>query len=170
MKNLVLILLILSISILFAGEWQHSVSYDFADTLFQKELEIRQDGGREGPKFYDDTLVLVEGGRGRNHRNAVVFPVLTKKVFKETTIEFDLLIRSGSEGFGIALLNAEEYKANPTLLDPISWEAPSIARSFGVGFDISNPQTSSWFDEFGNYYNREEREISLHWDGLEIHK
>ena len=37
-----------------------------------------------------------------------------------------------------------------------------------MGFDTSNPLEKDYFKGSGNFYNRPQREISLHWDGIEV--
>lgn len=50
---------------------------------------------------------------------------------------------------------------------------PNQADAFGVGFDTSNPRpfgtnSNKWFGPAGNFYDRPQREISLHRNGREI--
>jgi hypothetical protein len=55
-------------------------------------------------------------------------------------------------------------------MDHREWEAPSLSACFGVGVDVHSPPTRDPFSADGNVYDRPQRELSLHWDGLELVK
>lgn len=70
-------------------------------------------------------------------------------------------------GYGVALL---PDRAAPKVADWVEPNAPGI---LGIGFDTNNPRPvgsrrTRYFDAQGNYYDRPQREISLHWNGREI--
>lgn len=54
---------------------------------------------------------------------------------------------------------------NPKLVDAAE---PNLPGAFGVGFDLHNPKETNPFNANGNIYDRPQREVSLHWDGVEI--
>lgn len=76
------------------------------------------------------------------------------------TLEFTA--RPGGEGFGLVLAPAGETPA------PAAWHEPNVPGAVAFGFDMSDPPTSDWFDAHGNFYDRPQRQVSLHWDGREM--
>lgn len=78
---------------------------------------------------------------------------------REVEATFTLRMLHSSHGMGIALAPAQQ---------PGDWVEPSLPGVLSIGFDTSNPRTTNWFDAWGNIYGRPEREVSLHWDGVEI--
>jgi hypothetical protein len=56
---------------------------------------------------------------------------------------------------------------------PSDWVEPNASGMLGIGFDTENPcprgsNRTRWFNAQGNFYDRPQREISLHWNGREI--
>jgi len=79
-----------------------------------------------------------------------------------------------SEGFGLVLIDPE----HGSLDEDFTWDEPNTAHSVAIGFDVFNPQPTAlepdekgrvmgWFDEFGNWYDRPQREVSVHVNGQE---
>ena len=71
-----------------------------------------------------------------------------------------------AQGYGVALLASNASFPS----DPVE---PNASGVFGVGFDTFNPRPfgsdrNKWFGPEGNFYDRPQREISLHWNGREI--
>lgn len=126
--------------------------------------------GNIPPQMSDEYIIVVDGRRAKNHNNAVLFSKVIDDSSEIEKYSFEFCITPGAEGAGIALINTEHVSEDTLSYKASSWEQPNFPGSFGLGFDIYNPQTSAWFDEFGNFYGREEREISLHWDDREIFK
>lgn len=141
-------------------------SYTFADS---SGVQLYQYGKPLPPTIDQGTLLLLNGYRGSEQQNVARFNDTIDSLYNKVEIEFDLHIGYGGEGFGFALVNTENYTTTDSLKLP-KWEEPSLSGSFAVGFDISNPPTSNIFDSNGNYYANPEREISLHWDGMEKKK
>jgi len=127
-------------------------------------------GKRYEPQIKDGVLHLVNGGILNNHKNVAIFPALDNKRYQYIELSWQMYITPGAEGCGIALLNTEIFNADSLALDFEKWQEPNIEKSFAVGFDVCNPPTSAWFGPDGNFYNRPQREISLHWSGTEIKK
>jgi hypothetical protein len=53
------------------------------------------------------------------------------------------------------------------------WVEPNVSGTLGIGFDTDDPRPvgsnrTKWFNPQGNFYDRPQREISLHWNGREI--
>jgi hypothetical protein len=86
------------------------------------------------------------------------------------TRRFDLIMEPGTEGASVLFLDVREHGASGGFERPEQWEAPSVPHAFGVGFDASNPKNDDPFRGPGNIYGRPEHEVSLHWNGWELHK
>jgi hypothetical protein len=70
-------------------------------------------------------------------------------------------------GYGVAFL---PEKNAPMIGD---WVEPNAAGVLGIGFDTENlrprgTNRTRWFNAQGNYYDRPQREVSVHWNGREI--
>lgn len=147
-----------------------SKHYDFENQEQNQLLKHLSFQGRFKPRVLNSYIELVNGGYAKNQHNAVIFPDIISAEYNVENYSFELYITRGAEGAGLALINTEIIKDDSLSYKTKSWEMPNFKKSFGLGIDVYNPQTSAWFDEFGNFYGREEREISLHWDNKEIFK
>ncbi|MFO7896636.1 MAG: peptide-N-glycosidase F-related protein [Candidatus Cloacimonadales bacterium] len=165
MKQYFPIFLFLIASLLSAQDLQFS--YTFADS--SENVRLYQNGNLPAPEINHGALLLLQGYRGSNQQNVARFPAELKSLYKSVKIELEFQVGYGGEGFGLALINRNHYTADDSL-HLAKWEEPSLAGSFAIGFDIYNPPTSHIFDENGNYYANPQREISLHWAGLERKK
>ena len=78
------------------------------------------------------------------------------------------------KGMGVLLMDPLGEKPS----DGFAWDEPNSERSIGFGFDVHNPppkaiepdengRVMGWFDEFGNWYDRPQREVSVHANGRE---
>ncbi len=81
---------------------------------------------------------------------------------------------NGAGGFGVLLFN----DALPVDDDEFTWDEPNRDHAIGIGFDAHNPpptdlepdekgRVMGWFDAPGNWYDRPQREISIHANGTE---
>lgn len=127
-------------------------------------------GNRYEPQIEDGLLYLVNGGILNNHKNVAVFPVLNYKKYQDIELTWSMYITPGAEGCGIAFLNTDFFNADSLNLNLEKWQEPNLLQSFSLGFDVFDPPTSTWFGPDRNFYNRPQREISLHWNGKEITK
>jgi Peptide-N-glycosidase F, C terminal len=127
-------------------------------------------GKRYEPQIKDGILSLVNGGILDNHKNVAIFPALDSNKYQDIELDWQMYITPGAEGCGFAFLNTEIFNSDSLALDFEKWQEPNIEGSFAIGFDVCNPPTSAWFGPDGNYYDRPQREISLHWNGMEIKK
>ena len=120
------------------------------------------------PKVQDGQLYLLPSWE-KSHSSAAL-DALSDSLHKEISVKFDLIMNTGTEGMGIAWVATADYKKKGTVTEMESWEAPSFSRSFGVGFDASNPVNRDPFRGSGNVYDRPQHEVSLHFDDMEIVK
>jgi len=79
-----------------------------------------------------------------------------------------------AKGFGLVLIDPDQGSLDAEFV----WDEPNTDHSIAIGFDVHNPQPTDlepdengrvmgWFDEFGNWYDRPQREISVHANGRE---
>ena len=166
MKKLLLILAIVcSVSVTIAKDFSKQV--DFSDSTSYQLFKYK---GRVPAQAQGSGIMLMNGGYASNHNNSVKINSVIEGSHKKETISFNMYITPGGDGAGVALLNKEYISEDSLSYIAEHWESPDFKKAFGVGFDIYNPQTSAWFDKYGNFYGRPQREISLHWDGREVFK
>lgn len=101
---------------------------------------------------------------------SVGFPAQTADHFETIELRWTLTMNTGTEGAGFVWLDTAEHGTEGAAPSCEQWEAPSLPRAFGIGFDASNPPNRDPFRGSGNTYDRPQHEVSLHWDGREIHK
>ncbi|MBI4881241.1 MAG: hypothetical protein HY812_16520 [Planctomycetes bacterium] len=121
-----------------------------------------------GPKALDGKLYLLQSWW--KSTASAAFPAPAALPAATVDASFALIMNTGGEGAGFAWLDAGRFGAEGPAPEVEAWEAPSIAGSFGVGFDASNPPNRDPFRGSGNAYDRPQHEVSLHWDGMEIAK
>jgi hypothetical protein len=129
------------------------------------ELDFKE--SRRGRPISGGKLLLLNGFQS-DTSSSIGFEKTSDGLHSSVEVTFDLEISTGREGIGFALLDTATHGDKGKAPKVDAWEEPNIAKSFGIGFDISNPPTKHWFDGNGNVYGRPEREISLHWDGIEV--
>lgn len=76
--------------------------------------------------------------------------------------EWDATLATDSPGYGVALAPAA---GETTVAD---WVEPSVPGILAVGFDVLEPATKNPFDANGNIFDRPQRQVSLHWNGVEV--
>lgn len=118
------------------------------------------------PKILDGKLYLLESWWKSDAQ--ALFPETCGSRPGVIEVSFDLVMNTGTEGFGLALLDTAQLWPWP--LEVANWEAPSLPGAFGIGFDASNPPNRDPFRGSGNVYDRPQHEVSLHWDGTELVK
>lgn len=90
-----------------------------------------------------------------------------------------------AKGAGLLIFKADEYPRGFIRPDSFTWDEPNAPYTIAIGFDTHNPPPTEtevtedadgepkypmgWFDEAGNWYDRPQREISVHVDGVEVH-
>ncbi len=78
-----------------------------------------------------------------------------------------------TKGFGLVLIDPDQGAID----DEFVWDEPNTDHSIAIGFDVHNPQPNQeadengrvmgWFDALGNWYDRPQREVSVHVNGRE---
>ena len=78
-----------------------------------------------------------------------------------------------AKGFGLVLIDPDRG----SLDEDFTWDEPNADHSIAIGFDVHNPMPNKdadendrvmgWFDAQGNWYDRPQREVSVHADGRE---
>jgi Peptide-N-glycosidase F, C terminal len=79
-----------------------------------------------------------------------------------------------AKGFGLVFIDP----GHGSLSEDFVWDEPNTDHSIAIGFDVYNPPPSDiepdengrvmgWFDEYGNWYDRPQREVSVHANGRE---
>ncbi len=120
------------------------------------------------PRIEDERLHLLPSLR--KSQNAVGLRAPSGSTVRIIELTWTLTMSTGSEGCGFAWLDVARFGEHGVAPEVAEWEAPSLPGSFGIGFDASNPATSDAFQGSGNYYDRPQHEVSLHWDGAEVMK
>lgn len=102
---------------------------------------------------------------------ALVQPAVAQT--ERVSIELAITVPMTARGVGLVL--TPEPMA--TLPKGVRFDEPNVPGALAFAFDAHNPpptereredgRPSGWFDEFGNWYDRPQREISIHWDGME---
>jgi hypothetical protein len=77
---------------------------------------------------------------------------------------WEIVLPDDSPGYSVLVLPSAD-SPTPELTDKAE---PNVPGLFGIGVDTLNPPTRNPFNVEGNVYNRPQREISLHWNGIEI--
>lgn len=123
-------------------------------------------GAEPGPSLEGGALGLLHGAKSQ--QNVAAFACTAEGPQESVLVGFSFHIDEGADGFALALLSTDKTgKSGPGPELP-AWEEPNIPGAFAVGFDIYNPPTDNPFDANGNIHRREQREVSLHWDGAEV--
>lgn len=164
-------------------------SFEGEDALQDWVLEATGEAARRMPKprLADGRLLLLESWWRSSA--AAALPAPSGRPARVVEVGFSFVMNTGTEGLGFAWLDVERHglaAAIPAPLDPAEsrdpggngpvelppwgWEAPSLRRAFGLGFDALDPPNRDPFRGSGNAYDRPQHQVSLHWDGLEIVK
>lgn len=132
-------------------------------------FETARHGATPAPRQESGGLLLVDGMRADGPlSNSVAFERTADALWAEVEIRFRFTLSGGAHGMGVALLPTALYGERGVAPAVEAWEEPNLPGTFAVGFDVHDPPTRHWFDEFGNVHDRPQRQLSLHWDGREI--
>ncbi|XAM01355.1 peptide-N-glycosidase F-related protein [Phycisphaeraceae bacterium D3-23] len=118
-----------------------------------------------------DTLEMLMAWRYTHQTNTAVFGLWERGGYETVDVRF--LLRAGVGGLGgaVALLPTQGFgESGPidALPEGFSWDEPNLPGALAVAFDTHNPPSGNWFNAMGNIYDRPQREVSLHFDGVEI--
>jgi hypothetical protein len=141
---------------------------------------LHQPEAGEPPAVRDGKLHLLQGLENENA--SVGFAQLSDETYRQVDCSFDLTLTRGGRGVAFALLNTAHFSPQGPAFaihrahvwknhrpEIPKWDEPNLWGSLAFGFDIHNPPTRDRFDKWGNVYNRPQHEVSVHWDGREIH-
>lgn len=127
-------------------------------------------GAGEGPRDDGGTIRLLDGAKTRSQANSAAFAVATPGAHESVSLRCKLRVLEGGDGGWFAFLPTSQFGARgPAPHVPLASE-PNLRGAFAVGIDVHNPKNTEPFSEWGNYQDRPQREVSLHWDGREIVK
>ncbi len=119
-----------------------------------------------GPEIVDGVLRMLHGRPAE--QSVVGFERSAIGPRRDVEISFRFHIDEGADGFGVALLPTSAYGETGAGPELAAWEEPNIPGALAVGFDVYDPPTDNPCDANGNIHKRPEREVSLHWDGVEV--
>lgn len=90
----------------------------------------------------------------------------------------------GARGVGLVLFDRAEYPRGLIPPDSFTWDEPNAPYTVAVALDTFDPPPTDteettdadgkprypmgWFDEYGNWYDRPQRELSVHVGGTEV--
>ncbi len=141
---------------------------------------LRKHAEGRAPEIKDGSLHLLSGDGGEN--NSAAFPLHVKGEHRQIKAEVVFALGKGGRGMSLMLLNTAHFAAagaafylykakgfpdDPTPKEP-EWDEPNLWGSFALALDTHNPPTDDPFNKWGNIHKREQRELSLHFDGREI--
>lgn len=118
-----------------------------------------------------DTLELLMAWRHTHQTNTAVFGLWERGGFESVDLAFQLRAGVGGLGGAVALLPTQVYgESGPVgeLPKGFGWDEPNLPGVLAVAFDTHNPPTGNWFNALGNIYDRPQREVSVHFDGVEV--
>jgi hypothetical protein len=87
-----------------------------------------------------------------------------EKTHRALEMSWKITLPGDSPGYSVAVLPSADYVV-PEVADQVELNIPGV---FAVGVDTLNPPNRDPFNADGNIYNRPQREISLHWNGVEV--
>ena len=141
---------------------------------------LHKHGEGDEPSVTDGKLKLLSGKDGEN--NSCAWPRTVEGGYRHIKAELVFTITPEARGLSFMLLHTSHfarkgaafylYKAKGFPGDPKpsepQWDEPNLWGSFAVALDTHNPPSDDPFDANGNVHKREQREVSLHFDGREI--
>lgn len=119
----------------------------------------------DGVEEFDGYVSLVRGGRAT--AAAVAYDMQWAGFYKRIDVSWKFRLATKGEGTCLALLSTGEF-GKTGVPEFTKWDEPNLKGSFAVAFDIRNPPSTDPFNEFGNIYDQPQREVSLHWNSMEI--
>jgi hypothetical protein len=127
-------------------------------------------GAGDGPAAIEGGFRLLDAARTPGQSNAVGFDATTPGRFAVRTVTAKVRVEEGGDGGAFLFLDTKVHGTRGPAPFVPEWTAPSLAGAFAVGLDVHNPPSGETFTSWGNYEDRPQREVSLHWDGRELEK
>jgi hypothetical protein len=129
-------------------------------------LSLARRGDGPGAEVRGSTLRLLSDRPGE--ANVAAWEAATTGPRTWTEVRFRMRISEGADGAGLLLLDTARH-GNAAVVPAVpDWTEPSLPGAFGLAFDTYDPATENAFSADGNIYDRPQREVSLHWDGVEV--
>lgn len=125
----------------------------------------------EGVYDPGDTLEMLMAWRYSHQTNTAVFGLWERGGYESVEVTFALRAGVGGLGGAVALLPTEHFGGTgpvDALPAGFAWDEPNLPGTLAIAFDTHNPPTGNWFNEVGNIYDRPQREVSIHFDGVEV--
>jgi hypothetical protein len=127
---------------------------------------LTKSGEGVGPAIDGEVIHVLNGDE--KEVNSLVLPAPSDGPVQWLEIRAGVRFNSGGEGFGLLVMNADIVGKEGSIQTVDQWEEPSRLDAIGIGFDSKNPESTDPFDANGNYYDRAQREVSVHVDGREL--
>lgn len=127
-------------------------------------------GAGEGPAAIEGGFRLLDAARTPGQSNAVGFDLATPGLFARRTLSARMRVAEGGDGGAFLFLDTKAFGTRGPAPFVPEWTSPNLAGAFAVAFDVHNPPSKETFTAWGNYEDRPQREVSLHWDGREVVK
>lgn len=123
-------------------------------------------GDGPGPSVDGEVIHLLTGVE--KEVNSLTLPASSDEPVQWLEVRAAVRLDAGGEGFGILVMNADVVGKDSAIQTVDQWEEPNRQDAIGIGFDSSNPPSVDLFDANGNYYDRAQREMSIHVNGREM--
>jgi Peptide-N-glycosidase F, C terminal len=142
---------------------------DFDKQHDKTKLTLENFDGKPEPKIEKGKLILMQALQAKgNLNNSAAWDRVAEGIHRQVEMKLRFSTSPGAQGMGFALLPTAKHGIIGKAPRVDAWEAPKMPGTFAFSVDVYNPPTSHWFDAFGNYYGRPEREVALFWDRKEI--
>ncbi len=139
---------------------------DFSNADDGTSCVLTQHGEAPGPRLQDGRLVLLHAES--NQSNSTAFERTAEGAYKRWRASFTLSVDPGADGSSLLFLDTATYGESGPLPDHDAWEEPNLPACFAIGIDLHNPPGGDPFNALGNIYDRPQREVSLHLNGVEV--
>ncbi|HVG93328.1 MAG TPA: peptide-N-glycosidase F-related protein [Planctomycetota bacterium] len=133
-------------------------------------VHLARFGEGAGPVHADGVHQLLDAARTPGQSNAVAFDRAQEGAFETVRLTAKVRVLEGGDGGSFLFLDTARLGVRGPAPFLASWVEPNLPGTFAVGLDVHNPPSREMFTPWGNYEDRPQREVSLHWDGREIVK
>lgn len=131
---------------------------------FDNETGVLFEEGGNG-RVEDGRLVIADGTRKRDVENRIILDWSPDALYDTVECSFSFICTKGAEGFSVNLVQNGKDAAGKAGESSFSNEDNAV---LSLGFDIYDPPSANWFDEYGNYTDKPQREIYIMYGGREI--